>query len=201
MGIPPLIMTLAMVSVVDGFTLAISKGRPFGSAAPLLLSIGGDRLFGFLRWLVVIAIGIITCFTFVLRRTQYGKKLFLTGNNRIAAEINGIKVRNIILLTYTLAGIMGAIAGIFLLSSVGTAQMQMGEPYTLLSVAAVVLGGTQLTGGKGTYIGTALGAVVLVTLTNVLISIGMAQGVRFIITGLVLVIILGIYSRQPKLRQ
>ena len=68
-------------------------------------------------------------------------------------------------------------------------------------MAAVVLGGTQLSGGKGIYIGTAVGAIVLVALTNVLITIGMAQGVRLIITGLVLIVILAAYSRQPKLRQ
>ena len=201
MKIPPLVMTLAIASVVDGFTLFISQGRPFGSPSPLILAVGGGRIFVFLRWLVVFAIGFVALFTFLFRRTKYGKKLFLTGNNRIAAELNGIRVRNIVLITYVLAGMMYALAGLFLLSAVGTAQMQMGTQYTLLSVAAVVLGGTQLTGGKGTYLGTALGSIVLVTLSSVLITIGMAPGVRLIITGIVLVFILSIYSRQPKLRQ
>lgn len=201
LGIPPLVMTLAMGSVIDGFTLAISKGRPFGSASSFLLAIGGERLFGFLRWLVIIAIFFIIFIEYILKRSNYGKSLFLVGNNRVAAWICGIKIQKIILLTYTFAGIMGAIAGLFLLSSVGTAQMQMGSSYTMISVAAVVLGGTQLSGGKGTYIGTSLGSVVLITLTNVLISIGMEPGVRLIITGVVLVSILIFYSRQPRLRQ
>lgn len=201
LGIPPLVMTLAMSSVIDGFTLAVSQGRPFGSASPLILALGGERLFGFLRWLVLIAIFFIIFVEYILKRSKYGKSLFLVGNNRIAARICGIKSQKVILLTYTFAGIMGAIAGLFLLSSVGTAQMQMGSSYTMIAVAAVVLGGTQLSGGKGTYIGTGLGSVVLITLTNVLISIGMAPGVRMIITGVVLVSILIFYSRQPRLRQ
>ncbi|HBF39708.1 MAG TPA: ABC transporter permease [Firmicutes bacterium] len=200
-GIPPLVMTLAMSSVIDGFTMAISQGRPFGSAAPFILDVGGNRLFGPIRWLLVAAIIVVVIFELVLRKTKYGNALFLTGNNRTAARISGIKVSKIVISTYVLAGMMGALAGMFLLSSVGTAQMQMGTDYTMLSVAAVVLGGTQLSGGKGTYIGTALGAVVLVALTNVLISIGMAPGVRSWITGIVLVLILLVYSRQPKLRQ
>jgi ribose transport system permease protein len=201
MKIPPLVMTLAIASVVDGFTLFVSQGRPFGAPSPFILAIGGGRIFVFLRWLVVIAIGIVVLFTLLLKRTRYGKRLFLIGNNRTAAELNGIHVRNVVLITYMLAGMMYSLAGLFLLSAVGTAQMQMGTQYTLLSVAAVVLGGTQLTGGKGTYLGTALGSIVLVTLTSVLITIGMASGVRLIITGIVLVGILAVYSRQPKLRQ
>jgi len=202
LGIPPLVMTLAMSSVIDGFTLAVSQGRPFGSASPLVLAIGGGRIFGFLRWLVIIAILFILFIDwYLLNKTKYGKSLFLVGNNRIAARICGINNRNIILLTYVLAGILGSIAGFFLLSSVGTAQMQMGSNYTMLSVAAVVLGGTQLSGGKGSYLGTALGSVVLIALTNVLIAIGMAPGVRMLVTGIVLVCILVAYTRQPQLRQ
>lgn len=201
MKIPPLVMTLSMASVIDGFTLFVSKGRPFGAPSPFLLTLGGGRIFGFLRFLVIIAIGFVILFSIILNRTKYGKKLLLTGNNRVAARLNGISVPYIILVTYAIAGMMYAIAGLFLLSAVGTAQMQMGSQYTLLSVAAVVLGGTQLTGGKGTYLGTALGSVVLITLSSVLITIGMAQGVRLIITGAVLVAILAVYSRQPKLRQ
>jgi len=199
--IPPLVMTLAMASVVDGLTLFFSKGRPFGSPSPFVLAIGGGRIFEFLRWLVVIAVAFVILFTFIYRKTRYGKKLFLMGNNSVAADLNGINVRNIVLSTYIFAGMMYSLAGFFLLASVGTAQMQMGTQYTLLSVAAVVLGGTRLTGGKGTYVGTALGSIVLVTLSSVLITIGMATGVRFIITGIVLVGILSVYSRQPKLRQ
>jgi ribose transport system permease protein len=200
-GIPPLVMTLAMGSVVDGFTMAVSQGRPFGSASSFILNIGGGRLFGPIRWLLVVAIAFVIVFELILRKTKYGNALFLTGNNRAAAKISGIKVGKIVITTYMLAGMMGALGGMFLLSSVGTAQMQMGTEYTMLSVAAVVLGGTQLSGGKGTYIGTALGTIVLVALTNVLISIGMASGVRSWITGIVLVLILLVYSRQPKLRQ
>jgi len=201
MGIPALVMTLAMCSVIDGFTLAISKGRPYGSAASFLLKIGGNRIFGWFRVFSIITIIFVVIITIILTKTRYGKKLFLTGNNRIAAKVNGIKIGTLIIATFILAGAMGAVSGIFLLSTVGTAQIQMGASYTMLSVAAVVLGGTQLSGGKGSYIGTAVGSIVFVTLTNVLISIGMKQGVRLIITGLVLVMILGAYSRQPRLRQ
>jgi ribose transport system permease protein len=200
-GVPPLVMTLAMGSVVDGFTMAVCKGRPFGAASPILLAIGGDRLFGPIRWLLIVAIISIIIVELILRKSQYGSALFLSGNNRIAAKICGIRVRNIVLVTYVIAGVIGSIAGLFLLSSVGTAQMQMGAQFTMLSIAAVVLGGTQLTGGKGSYIGTALGAVVLVALTNVLITIGMAPGTRLLITGIVLIMILLFYSRSPKLRQ
>lgn len=199
--IPPLVMTLGMATVVNGFTLFVSHGKPFGSPSPLLLAVGGDRIVGPLRWLVVVAVAFVVGFTLLFRRTKYGRMLFLVGNNRTAAELAGISVRTVILGAYTFAGMMYSLGGLFLLSFVGTAQMQMASAYTLQSIAAVVLGGTQLTGGRGTYVGTALGALVLVTLSSVLITIGMTPGVRSIVTGFVLAGILAAYSRQPKLRQ
>ncbi|BCV21389.1 ABC transporter permease [Moorella sp. Hama-1] len=200
-GIPPLVMTLAMGTVAGGFSLAITQGRPQGSVPSLLLTLGGGKVVGPVRWLFILTIIVLIIIELVLARTKYGKSLFLTGNNRNAARLCGIKVGTIIFITYILSGILGMISGLLLLSFIGTAQLQMGDNYTMLSVAAVVIGGTQLSGGKGTYIGTVLGAIVIVILTNVLISIGMGPGVRQVITGIVLLLILLAYSRQPSIRQ
>lgn len=201
LGIPPLVITLALSSVVDGFTLAVSKGRPFGAASNILLAVGGNRYFGWLRLIVIVGIVIVVLFTLLLRKSRYGKKLFLTGNNQAAAKINGINSKIVVLIAFIIAGIMGTIGGLFLLANVGSAQMQMGSRYTMLSIAAVVLGGTELTGGRGSYIGTAFGAIVIITLTNILTAVNMQQGWRLMIIGGVVVTILSIYARRPSLRQ
>ena len=96
---------------------------------------------------------------------------------------------------------MAGLAGLMLVGYAGTAQMNMANSYTMLSVAAVVIGGTKLTGGKGTFIGGALGALVLILITNILQAMNMAAGLRSLIQGIILVAILMVNSRAPKLRQ
>jgi len=199
--IPSLVMTLAMGSVVNGFTLAVSEGRPFGSASPLVLAFGGTRFFGWLRLLVVVVAFIVILVTWMLKHTRFGKLLFLVGDNRSAAVMVGVNTGRIVITTFVLSGICGSMAGLLLFSTVGQAQLMMAESYVMLTVAAVVLGGTQISGGKGSYLGTAAGALVIIALTNVLISIGVPEGIRFVITGIVLILILSVSSRQKNIRQ
>jgi ribose transport system permease protein len=88
----------------------------------------------------------------------------LVGSNRRASLLTGLNINLVIISTYIFAGIVGALAGLVLAGNVGSAQIGMAKDYTLLSIAAVVIGGTKLSGGSGTYFGTALGSVVLVIL-------------------------------------
>ena len=96
---------------------------------------------------------------------------------------------------------MAGFAGLMLVGYAVTAQMNMDSSYILLSIAAVVIGGTKLTGGKGTFIGGALGSLVLVLITNILQALNMAAGLRSLIQGIILIVILMMNSRAPKLRQ
>jgi ribose transport system permease protein len=199
-GIPPLVMTLIMVSVINGITVAYTKGQPSGSIPNLLLDIG-QPIVGPIRWLLVIAIITLVVWGLILNKTTFGRTLFIVGSNRRAAQLCGIRVNRTVILTYVFSGIIGILAGLVLLGYSGNAQLQMANEYTLLSIAAVVIGGTKLSGGEGTLIGAALGAIVLTLLTNVLVAIGMPAGVRQVVQGLTLLVILIAYSRAPKLRQ
>ncbi|WP_246026075.1 ABC transporter permease [Peribacillus cavernae] len=199
-NIPPLVMTLGMTSVVNGFALAYTKGLPSGGAPEILVKLGIGHL-GPIRWMLILGIVLIIALELVLRKTRYGKTLYLVGSNRMAAIISGISVNKTVLLTYVIASVAGTLGGLVLLGYVGSAQLEMGKDYALLSIAAVVIGGTSLTGGQGTYLGSALGSVVLVLLTSVLVAVGMPPGVRVLLQGLILLLILLIYSREPKLRQ
>lgn len=198
--IPPLVMTLGMTSVVNGFALAYTKGLPTGGAPELLIQLGIGHL-GPIRWILILGIVLIFFMEWLLRRTRYGKTLYLVGSNRKSAILAGINVNKTVILTYVFAGVAGTLGGLILLGYVGVAQLEMGRDYSLLSIAAVVIGGTSLAGGWGTYLGSALGSVVLVLLTSVLIAVGMPPGVRVLIQGLILLLILLFYSREPKLRQ
>ena len=199
--IVPLVMTLIMSNVVNGFAIFVTKGQPMVQVSSLLQSIS-KPLIGPIRILTAIVIILLVVLEiFFLRRSRYGKMLFLSGNNVNAARLCGINNKWVVILAYTISGGIAGFAGLLLVGYAGTAQMNMASSYTMLSIAAVVIGGTKLTGGKGTYIGGALGALVLILITYILQALNMAAGLRSLIQGVILVVILMINSRAPKLRQ
>ncbi len=179
----------------------VTKGQPSVMVGKELQGIS-KTLVGPLRILPTVVIIILILLEILfLRRSRYGRSLFLAGNNRNAANLCGINSKKIIILAYVFGGAMAGFAGLMLVGYAGTAQMNMASSYTMLSVAAVVIGGTKLTGGKGTFIGGALGALVLVLITNILQALNMAAGLRSLIQGIILIVILMMNSRAPKLRQ
>ena len=199
--IVPLVMTLIMSNVVNGFAIFVTKGQPMVQVSSLLQSIS-KPLIGPIRILTAIVIILLVVLEiFFLRRSRYGKMLFLSGNNVNAARLCGINSKWVVILAYAISGGIAGFAGLLLVGYAGTAQMNMASSYTMLSIAAVVIGGTKLTGGKGTYVGGALGALVLILITYILQALNMAAGLRSLIQGVILVVILMINSRAPKLRQ
>ncbi|MGO5292476.1 ABC transporter permease [Porcincola sp. LCP21S3_C12] len=197
----PLVMTLIMSTVVNGFTIMVTKGQPSVSVSPVLQGIS-KTLFGPFRILPVVVIILLLVLEFwFLRRSRYGRSLFLAGCNTRGANLCGINSRLVIILAYVFGGAIAGLAGLMLVGYAGTAQMNMASNYTMLSVAAVVIGGTKLSGGKGSFIGGALGAAVLTLITTILQALNMAAGLRSLIQGIILIVILMMNSRAPKLRQ
>lgn len=197
----PLVMTLIMSNVVNGFSILITKGQPSVSVIPELQAIS-HTLIGPLRILPAIVIVLLILLEVLfLRKSRYGRSLFLAGNNVNAANLCGINSKGVIILAYVFAGATAGLAGLMLVGYAGTAQMDMASDYTMLSVAAVVIGGTKLTGGKGTFVGGALGSLVLILITTILQALNMAAGLRSLIQGIILIVILIANSRAPKLRQ
>lgn len=197
----PLVMTLIMSNVVNGFSILVTKGQPSVSVIPELQAIS-HTLIGLLRILPAIVIVLLILLEVLfLRKSRYGRSLFLAGNNVNAANLCGINSKGVIILAYVFAGAIAGLAGLMLVGYAGTAQMDMASEYTMLSVAAVVIGGTKLTGGKGTFIGGALGSLVLILITTILQALNMAAGLKSLIQGIILIAILIANSRAPKLRQ
>ncbi|MEA4853623.1 MAG: ABC transporter permease [Christensenella sp.] len=198
--IPALAMTLVMATVVNGFTFLYTRGQPAVMVPPLLMGVGRP-IVGVIRPLLIIAVIAIVAMEFVMRRSRYGKSLYLVGNNRKAAALCGIHVDRTVVIAFMLCSIFSCIAGLLLVGYTGSGQLKMGEEYTMLSIAAVVIGGARVAGGKGTLIGAFLGSVVMILLTSVLTAVGMAEGTRTFLQGVLLVLILMIQCRSPKLRQ
>lgn len=197
--IPPLAMTLIMATVVDGFTLAFTQGQP-SLVVPSTLKSIGQPLFGQVRVIFMIALVLVVLLQLFLQRSSYGRSLFLVGSNRRAAYLAGIRVNMVVVLSYVIGSVIASIAGVLMVGFVGSGQLQMGDQYTMMSVAAVVIGGAKLSGGCGSFGGSTLGSIVIVLLTSILVAVGLSAGVRTFFQGIILVVILMFNSRAPKLR-
>src|SRR4051812_46832533 len=162
--LPPFIATLAMQGVARGLGLVISQGSPI--ALPDSVSHLGDTIGSYLPVpvIVMLVMGVITAV--VLNRTYAGRAMYAIGGNEEAARLSGIKVPRQKLITYALAGGFAAVAGIVLASRLASAQPQAALGYELDAIAAVVIGGASLSGGKGKALGTFVGALILAVLRN-----------------------------------
>lgn len=188
-GIPPLVMTLAMASVIEGVSLIYSKGFPTGEAPSLLQKIGNSKVIG-IPYILLIWILLIIIAHFVLNRTKWGKILYGIGENNLTAELSGVRTKRFRLFIYGISSLICASAGFLLLSYTGTPYLNLGTPYVLPSVVAVVVGGISLSGGKGSYIGTAMGCIVLTTLTSILVALQSGEAMRQIVYGSVIILLL-----------
>ncbi len=197
--IPPLIMTLIMGSVVDGAKLFVTKGSPATRISPILQSVSDPVIQPF-RILTIFAVIMVVLAELMLHRSRFGRALLLTGDNPGAAAICGINTKLVGGAAYAISGGFAGIMGLFLAGYAGATTMSMGSSYTLLSVAAVAIGGTDLAGGKGSYVSCLVGALVLTVLTTILQALNVQEGVRLIVKGLILILIMvvNIYSHRRK---
>ncbi|MCA3748988.1 MAG: ABC transporter permease, partial [Rubrobacter sp.] len=199
--IPPLVMTLGMAGVVQGLILVITRGQLRGETPDLLTGlVSGSLLFGIPGVVLVwVALGVLMWL--LLWRTPYGRQLFAVGVNRTTARLSGVRVPAVIVATYALSGMLAALGGAVLLGYTRQVFLNLGDPYTLPSVAAVVVGGTLLAGGVGSYSGTMAGALVLTLLTSLLTALDLPESARQIVYGLTLLALLSLYGRQRALRE
>jgi ribose transport system permease protein len=201
--ISPFVMTLGMAGVVTGAIIVITHGSVTGKVAPIMTRLVARPLspglqipnailiwilFGILMWLL-------------LERTAFGRNLFAIGVNRITAKLSGVNVTGMNLLTYSLAGALAGFGGFLLVGNTGVVHLQLGQPFLFPSIAAVAVGGTLLSGGKGSYWGTMAGAIVLTLITSLLTTMQMPESVRRMVLGATLLILISIYGRQRALRQ
>ena len=201
--ISPFVMTLGMAGVVTGVIIVITHGSVTGRVAPIMTRLIARPfspsfqvpnaimiwlLFGILMW-------------FLLERTTFGRNLFAIGVNRITAKLSGVNVTWTNLLTYALAGALAGFGGFLLVGNTGVVHLQLGQPFLFPSIAAVAVGGTLLSGGKGSYWGTMAGAIVLTLITSLLTTMQMPESVRRMVLGGTLLVLISIYGRQRALRQ
>ncbi len=199
--IPPLVMTLGMATVIQGLISAVTKGSLEGGSAPLLSKYTAQPLLFGIPGIIFIWAAFAALMWLLLTRTRYGKNLFAIGTNRVTARLSGINVPATVVATFTLCSTLASFGGFIFLGYYEKVFLNLGNPYTLPSIAAVVMGGTVLSGGVGSYWGTMAGSIVLTLITSLLTTLRMEEHLRQIVYGAILLVLLAAYGRQRALRQ
>jgi ribose transport system permease protein len=188
-NVAPFIVTLATMTVYRGLTLVYTDGRPITNMGDDLAfqMFGRGYFFGIPVPVITMLITFILLY-FLLKKTTLGRKTYAIGGNEEAAILAGIHVSRVKWFVYTLAGLLSALAGVILTSRLHSAEPTAGTSYELDAIAAVVLGGTSLSGGKGSIVGTLIGALIIGTLNNGLNLLGVSSFYQLVVKGLVILI-------------
>lgn len=185
--LPAFIVTLGGLTAMRGIARLIGEDKTVFNPDLSFAYIGNDTLFG-VPWLVVIAVVVVTLSWIILRRTVLGVQIYAVGGNPEAARLSGIKVWKVLLFAYALSGLLAGVGAIMTSARLMAANgLQMGQSYELDAIAAVILGGTRFTGGVGTIVGTLIGALIIATLSNGLILLGVSDIWQYIIKGVVII--------------
>jgi ribose transport system permease protein len=190
-GINPLITTLGMFSVARGLAFVFSGGLSEPMLDPTFGQLGRGFIFGIPVPVIALTILFIGAFI-VLRYTSYGRAMYAIGGNAEASYLAALPVKRYQLISYVLSGLSAGVAGIFLTSQLGAGTPQAAFGLELSVIAAVILGGTSLAGGKGTLFGTLLGVLILGTLNNGMVLLSISSYYQQVAQGFVLLLAVGL---------
>lgn len=191
--ISPVVMTLATNVIVGGVVLVYTNGTPTGEAPPFLVKVTqGATLAGLPRISLVFAVFVVIAVV-VMRWTVFGRRVYAVGSNSTVAYLSGVGVNLLTLGVYGISAAMAAISGILLVGSSGSSYLGLGDPYLLLSLTAVIVGGVSVSGGRGAYVGVVGGALILMTISVILSATSWPQSSRQMIYAVVIIasVILG----------
>lgn len=185
--VPPFVATLAMLTIARGLTMLWTGGFPISGLGENFTILGTGWFLGIPVpvWIsgvvVLISIGITN-------KTKLGRYIYAIGGNENAARLSGINIKRVKIIVYSLAGMLAAVGGLIVTSRLDSAQPNAGMSYELDAIAAVVIGGTSLSGGKGTILGTVLGAVIIGVLNNGLVLLDVSPFWQQVVKGLVILL-------------
>jgi len=195
--VPPFVATLAMLTIARGLTMLYTKGFPITQLGNDFDFIGTGWFAGVPMpvWISVLVIAVAVLF---MNKTRTGRYIYAIGGNERAALLSGVKVNRVIVFVYIVAGVLSGVAGLLVTARLDSAQPNAGMGYELDSIAAVVIGGTSLNGGKGSIMGTVIGASIIGVLNNGLVLLNVSPFWQQVIKGLVILLAVIIDKIQKK---
>jgi len=187
----PFIVTLATMTILRGATLVFTDGKPIslgtGTSAIAFSKIGGGTILGIPTPVVIMIFAFAICY-YILTQTKMGRYTYALGGNEEATRLSGLNADRIKMFVYTISGLLASVAAIIITSRLFSAQPNAGDGYELDAIAAVVLGGTKLAGGKGKITGTIIGALIIGVLSNALNLLNVSSYFQMIAKGVVILI-------------
>ena len=181
--VPAFIITMAMQNICNGVAYVYSGGQSTRITDNFFVEIGTGYLFNVIPLPVVYMIILIVVFSFLLGKTKFGTYVYAIGGNREAARLSGVPIRKVEVIVFTLSGLMASFAGLVLASRMYSGQPSVGSGYEMDAIAACVLGGTSMAGGRGRISGTVFGAMVIGIISNGLNLIGVSSYWQLIVKG------------------
>ena len=161
----------------------------------ILRTIGSGRAFDVIPNSLVVFVPVVLLILLVLRRTGYGRLLFAIGDNPVATRLSGARSWQVLIVLYVISALLAGIAGLVLSGATNTASVSLADSLVLPSVAAAVIGGTSILGGRGGYGGTIVGALILTVISALLTTLGFPEAVRQILFGAIIVVVAAAYTR------
>jgi ribose transport system permease protein len=195
--IPPIIATMAIGFIVNSGVLVYSSSFTSNKTSAVLTTIANGRFLG-IPIIIFFTIALILIVAFVFKKMSYGRAITAVGQNRLAAFFAGINVNRTIMIAYMLSGLLAAVGGALIGARIDGAFLEMGQSYLLQSVGAVVIGGTLVSGGKASAVGTAFGALMLTLMVTLMVISRLPIGVQYIIEGIILILVLIIDKPQTE---
>jgi len=198
--IPPLIMTLATLTIANGVSLLVTNGAPHEVRDPAfqtwVVKSGMLAINGILQSWIIFSVIVV----FLMSSTSYGKKIQFLGSSPKATVYAGYNSKLLLLVVYVISALLSAVTGVLLIGFTGNSYLGMGDSYSLSSIAAVVMGGTSILGGSGSYLGTIAGALLLTLIASVLTLFQVSGGGQTAIEGAILLLLMIAYTMATRTR-
>ena len=198
--VQPLVMTLGTglmslgIMVVYSQTMMASAPR----VPPVIVLLGSGKVGGILPIDLFLWVPLAALMIFALARSGFGRLLYAIGDNRVACQLAGIRVWQVLVVDYVLCGLLAALAGLVLVGSTNAADLSLADVYLLPSVAAVVIGGTSIFGGRGGYAGSIVGALILTVLNSLLTLLDAPEPIKQILYGAIILLLAAVYTRLTE---
>jgi ribose transport system permease protein len=195
--VQPLVMTLGTGLMTEGILVVYSQKKMADAprVPQFIETLGAGKFLGGIPNDLIVWLPIALILIFVLRRTGYGRLLYAVGDNSEACSLAGIRVWRILLVNYVTCGLFAAAAGLIIVGGTNSAELRLAEVYLLPSVAAAIIGGTSIFGGRGGYSGTIVGALILTVLNSILTLLDVPESVRQILYGAIILLLAAAYTR------